>query len=52
MRMAIIGTGNVGQSLAKAFLRGKHEIRFGSRQPANVKAPGASAASGRSTPAA
>jgi predicted dinucleotide-binding enzyme len=39
MKIAIIGSGNVGQSLAKAFLKGRHEIRFGSRDPSKVKAP-------------
>jgi hypothetical protein len=39
MKIAIIGTGNVGQALAKAFSKGGNEVRFGSRQPQRVKAP-------------
>jgi predicted dinucleotide-binding enzyme len=48
MKIAIIGSGMVGQSLAKAFSKGKHEVRIGSREPSMVKAPkGVSATSAR-----
>lgn len=38
MKVAIIGTGNVGQAIAKG-LAGKHEVRFGSRNPSAAKVP-------------
>lgn len=37
-KVAIIGTGRVGQAIAKG-LAGKHEVRFGSRNPASAKTP-------------
>jgi len=36
-RIAILGTGNVGRALAKGLAK-KHEIKFGSRNPAHEKA--------------
>lgn len=38
MKIAILGTGNVGQALATGWLRTNHEITFGSRQPTGDKA--------------
>lgn len=38
MKIAILGTGKVGQALATGWLRTGHEIIFGSRQPAGDKA--------------
>ena len=38
MRIAILGTGTVGQALATGWLRAGHEIIFGSRQPDDDKA--------------
>lgn len=38
MKIAILGTGNVGQALATGWLRTDHEIIFGSRQPTGDKA--------------
>lgn len=35
-KVGIIGTGRVGQAIAKG-LAGKHEVRFGSRNPAQAK---------------
>lgn len=37
-KVAIIGTGKVGQAIAKG-LAGKHEVRFGSRNPAEATLP-------------
>lgn len=33
MKIGIIGTGNVAQALAKGFVKSKHEVTFGSREP-------------------
>ena len=38
MRIAILGTGTVGQALATGWLRAGHAIIFGSRQPDDDKA--------------
>jgi NADPH-dependent F420 reductase len=38
MKIAILGTGNVGQALATGWLRAGHEITFGSRQPTGENA--------------
>jgi 8-hydroxy-5-deazaflavin:NADPH oxidoreductase len=38
MRIAILGTGTVGQALATGWLRAGHAIIFGSRQPDDNKA--------------
>jgi hypothetical protein len=38
MRVGILGTGNVGQALARGLVR-NHEVRLGSRAPEKVKAP-------------
>jgi hypothetical protein len=35
MRIAILGTGRVGQTLAAALVRAGHDVVFGSRDPAN-----------------
>jgi len=35
MRIAILGTGRVGQTLAAALVRARHDVVFGSRDPAN-----------------
>ncbi len=37
MKIAIIGTGTVGNALVKGFSKGKHEIRMGSRDPSKAK---------------
>lgn len=39
MRIGIIGTGNVGSALAKGFIKGRHEVRMGSRHPDKAKIP-------------
>lgn len=54
MRLAVIGAGNVGRALGSAWLRCGHQVRFGVRNPADLKyrdlaatgvgAPGAAAA--------
>ncbi|MEO5577862.1 MAG: NAD(P)-binding domain-containing protein [Sphingomicrobium sp.] len=41
MRIAIIGTGNVGKALAPAFERAGHEVAYGVRDPADPKHVGA-----------
>ena len=41
MRIAIIGTGNVGKALAPAFDRAGHEVAYGVRNPADPKHAGA-----------
>lgn len=41
MRIAIIGTGNVGKALAPAFNRAGHEVAYGVRDPADPKHAGA-----------
>jgi predicted dinucleotide-binding enzyme len=38
MRIAVLGTGNVGRTLASALLRGGHEVRMGSRTAGNEAA--------------
>jgi predicted dinucleotide-binding enzyme len=38
MRVAILGTGDVGRALGKAFLAMGHEVKMGSRQAGNEKA--------------
>ncbi len=43
MKVAILGTGKVGQAIAKG-LAGKHEVRFGSRNPSGAKVPHGAAA--------
>jgi len=39
MKVGILGTGSVGVALAKGLLRARHEVRFGSRDPAAAKVP-------------
>ncbi len=39
MKIGILGTGSVGQALAKGFLKARHDVRLGSRSPAKVTAP-------------
>jgi hypothetical protein len=39
MKIGIIGTGSVGTALAKGFVRIRHEVRMGSRNPKEAKAP-------------
>ena len=39
MKVGILGTGSVGQALAKGLLRARHEVRLGSRTPEKVVAP-------------
>jgi predicted dinucleotide-binding enzyme len=38
MRIGVLGTGRVGQTLASALLRGGHEVRMGSRTAGNAAA--------------
>lgn len=38
MKIAILGTGNVGQALAMGWLRTGHRVIFGSREPGGEKA--------------
>ncbi len=38
MRIGILGTGDVGKALANAFLALGHDVKMGSREPANPKA--------------
>jgi len=38
-RVAILGTGSVGQAIAEGLVRMGHEVRFGSRNPAEAKVP-------------
>ncbi len=33
MKISIVGTGNVALALAKGFVKSKHEVTFGSREP-------------------
>ena len=37
MRIGIIGAGNVGGTLGRAWARGGHEVTFGSRDPNSKK---------------
>ena len=37
MRIAVIGTGNVGKALAPAFSRAGHEVAYGVRDPADPR---------------
>ncbi|MFN8491119.1 MAG: NAD(P)-binding domain-containing protein [Caldilineaceae bacterium] len=46
MKIAIIGTGNVGQALAVGWTSKGHQVSFGSRDPAGAKAQAAVAATG------
>lgn len=46
MKIAIIGTGNVGQALASGWTSKGHQVIFGSRDPAGAKAQAAIAATG------
>ncbi len=38
MQIAVIGVGNIGQTLGAAWLRAGHEVRFGVRDPAGESA--------------
>jgi predicted dinucleotide-binding enzyme len=42
MRIAVIGTGNIGATLGRAFAAAGHEVRMGSRHPDDVSVEGAS----------
>lgn len=44
MRIAIIGTGNIGATLGRALAAAGHEVRMGSRHPDDVSVAGASSA--------
>jgi NADPH-dependent F420 reductase len=46
MRIAIIGTGNVGSALGTRWTQRGHEVVFGSRDPSGAKAQKLSAATG------
>jgi 8-hydroxy-5-deazaflavin:NADPH oxidoreductase len=39
MKIAVIGAGNVGSALANEWLRHKHDIVFGSRDPGSAESP-------------
>ncbi|MGH7529523.1 MAG: NAD(P)-binding domain-containing protein, partial [Gemmatimonadales bacterium] len=41
MKVGILGTGQVGQSLARGFEKYGHEVRLGSRDPARPYADAA-----------
>ena len=43
MRIAVIGTGNIGSTVGAAWARAGHEIVFGSRHPADAEAPAGTA---------
>jgi hypothetical protein len=52
MKVAVLGTGGVGQTLASGFLKHGHEVMIGTREPAKLAAwiqehPGAKAAESR-----
>lgn len=38
MKLAIVGTGNVGSALARAFSRAGHDVVIGARDPADPAA--------------
>ena len=40
MRIAVIGTGNIGATIGRAWARAGHEVTFGSRHPDDDAAPG------------
>jgi predicted dinucleotide-binding enzyme len=44
MRVAVIGTGNIGGTLGRAFAGGGHDVVFGSRSPADDDVAGGTAA--------
>lgn len=46
MRIGILGTGDVGRSLANGFLSLGHEVKMGSRESGNAKAESWAAAAG------
>jgi 8-hydroxy-5-deazaflavin:NADPH oxidoreductase len=52
MRIAVIGTGKVGGTIGRAWSRAGHAVTFGSRHPASDDAPGDTAATAASIPAA
>ncbi|HYM40609.1 MAG TPA: NAD(P)-binding domain-containing protein [Thermoplasmata archaeon] len=39
MKLAILGTGHVGQALAKGLSKTRHEVTFGSRDPSKADVP-------------
>lgn len=39
MRIAILGSGTVGKALAEGFVKSKHQVQFGSRDPSEVEGP-------------
>jgi len=39
MKVAILGTGSVGQAIGRGLVRSRHEVRFGSRDPGKAKVP-------------
>lgn len=43
MRIAVIGTGNIGATLGRALAASGHDVRMGSRHPENVRVDGTSA---------
>ena len=40
MRIAVIGTGNIGATIGRAWARAGHDVTFGSRHPDDDAAPG------------
>lgn len=40
MRLAVIGAGNIGKALGKAWGRRGHDVTYGVRQPADAKYAG------------
>lgn len=49
MKIAIIGTGNVGATLGRLWAAAQHEIRFGTRDPSSSKVKDLLAAAGSNT---
>ncbi|MFQ6013365.1 MAG: NADPH-dependent F420 reductase [Thermoplasmata archaeon] len=39
MKIAILGSGAVGKALAEGFVRSKHQVQFGSRDPSRAEGP-------------
>ena len=46
MRVAVIGTGNIGSSVGAALARAGHDVVLGSRHPADVTAPDGTSVAG------
>ena len=51
MRVAVIGTGNIGRTLGGALARAGHEVVFGSRNPREDASRAPAGSPGAGTPA-